>query len=366
MGLYGTIIVEPSDPEYWPAVDRQLSITLDDLLVEDGRIGPQLHLHGAVRERDADQRRTEFSGEAAVGEVLRLYLVNTANTRIFNFALPGARMKLVGGDSGRYERETFIDEVMLAPSERVVLDVAFDRAGQVRLEHRTPDRVYDLGAFAVGGNAGRPEPSRSTSNIPLAYTARRFGLREDDRCQGQRTRGAPAPARGQALEGGGIKMGTATATFGTGGRTALPAEQVGPLQGIPNACTPLAGWRRRTPRARPAWLVSDPCPTSLSATGGSRRGKAIQEPLHVHRGSEEPFICLEGQLEVEVDGLCHEVDPGTFIVLVEPFTPSPLGKETHLLAVMSREIAELIDRLHEPTSAADSKAPWGHYRSSLA
>jgi FtsP/CotA-like multicopper oxidase with cupredoxin domain len=36
MGLYGTIIVEPADPSYWPAVDRQLSITLDDLLVEDG------------------------------------------------------------------------------------------------------------------------------------------------------------------------------------------------------------------------------------------------------------------------------------------------------------------------------------------
>jgi hypothetical protein len=52
--------------------------------------------------------------------------------------------------------------------------------------------------------------------------------------------------------------------------------------------------------------------------------------------------------------------------LVEPFTPSPLGKETHLLAVMSREIAELIDRLHEPMSAADRDALWGRYRSSLA
>ena len=40
MGLYGTIIVEPADPSYWPAVDRQLSITLDDLLVEDGHIAP--------------------------------------------------------------------------------------------------------------------------------------------------------------------------------------------------------------------------------------------------------------------------------------------------------------------------------------
>lgn len=36
MGLYGTIVVEPSDPSYWPAVDRYLTLTLDDLLVEDG------------------------------------------------------------------------------------------------------------------------------------------------------------------------------------------------------------------------------------------------------------------------------------------------------------------------------------------
>ena len=58
-------------------------------------------------------------------------------------------MKLVGGDSGRYQRETFVEEVLLAPSERAIVDVQFDRAGVARLEHRTPDRVYDLGAISV-------------------------------------------------------------------------------------------------------------------------------------------------------------------------------------------------------------------------
>jgi FtsP/CotA-like multicopper oxidase with cupredoxin domain len=96
---------------------------------------------------------TKFSGQAAAGEVVRLYVVNTANTRIFNFAIRGARAKLVGGDSGRYERETIIDEVLLAPSERAVIDVLFDTPGQVRLEHRTPDHTYDLGAFTVSDSA---------------------------------------------------------------------------------------------------------------------------------------------------------------------------------------------------------------------
>jgi FtsP/CotA-like multicopper oxidase with cupredoxin domain len=159
MGLYGTIIVEPTDPSYWPAVDSQLSITLDDLLVEEGHIapfhrsGPNYTAMGRFGNVMLINGETEFSGEAAVGEVVRLYLVNTANTRIFNFALRGARMKLVGGDSGRYERETFVDEVMLAPSERAVLDVMLDTSGEARLEHRTPDHVYDLGAFYVEGNA---------------------------------------------------------------------------------------------------------------------------------------------------------------------------------------------------------------------
>jgi len=62
-------------------------------------------------------------------------------------------MKLVGGDSGRVEREEFIDAVLLAPSERATVDVLFDTPGEARLEHRTPDHTYDLGTFTVKGDA---------------------------------------------------------------------------------------------------------------------------------------------------------------------------------------------------------------------
>ena len=61
----------------------------------------------------------------------------------------GARLTLVGGDSGRYERETFVEHVLLAPSERAVVDVLFDAPGDVVLEHRTPDRTYEIGVFTV-------------------------------------------------------------------------------------------------------------------------------------------------------------------------------------------------------------------------
>ena len=160
MGLYGAIVVEPSDSSYWPAADRQLTVTLDDLLVEDGHIapfnrsGPTFTAMGRFGNVMLINGETQLSGVAAQGEVVRLYLVNTANTRIFNIGVSGARAKLVGGDSGRYERESLVDAVLLAPSERAVVDVLFDTPGVVRLEHRTPDRVYDLGGFTVMPAAG--------------------------------------------------------------------------------------------------------------------------------------------------------------------------------------------------------------------
>lgn len=40
MGLYGTIIVEPRDPSYWPGADRDVVLTLDDILIEVGRVAP--------------------------------------------------------------------------------------------------------------------------------------------------------------------------------------------------------------------------------------------------------------------------------------------------------------------------------------
>jgi FtsP/CotA-like multicopper oxidase with cupredoxin domain len=65
-------------------------------------------------------------------------------------------MKLVGGDSGRYEREELVEEVLLAPSERGVVDVLFDQPGQLALEHRTPNRTYNLASITVDEEVAKP------------------------------------------------------------------------------------------------------------------------------------------------------------------------------------------------------------------
>ena len=112
-----------------------------------GRFGEVLLVNG----------ETDLSLDARLGEVVRFYFTNTANTRTFKVALPGARIKLVGGDSGHVEHEGFVDDIVLAPSERVVVDVLFDKAGDLTLEHHTPERVYPLAAIHVSDQ--RIEPS---------------------------------------------------------------------------------------------------------------------------------------------------------------------------------------------------------------
>jgi FtsP/CotA-like multicopper oxidase with cupredoxin domain len=54
------------------------------------------------------------------------------------------------------EHEEFVSEVILAPSERVVVDVLFDRPGQLELQHRTPDRTYRLATITVTSEQATP------------------------------------------------------------------------------------------------------------------------------------------------------------------------------------------------------------------
>jgi FtsP/CotA-like multicopper oxidase with cupredoxin domain len=155
VGLYGNVLVEPADPDYWPPANRELLLTLDDILLEDGKVAPYSRSEttyvamGRFGDVLLVNGETDLALTARLGEVVRLYLTNTANTRTFKVALPGVRMKLVGGDSGHVEHEEFVDDVVLTPSERIVVDVLVDKAGELTLEHHTPERVYPLAAIHV-------------------------------------------------------------------------------------------------------------------------------------------------------------------------------------------------------------------------
>jgi FtsP/CotA-like multicopper oxidase with cupredoxin domain len=171
MGLYGGIIVEPADPDYWPPAHREIPLTLDDVLLEEGTIAP------FVRSQPTHVAMGRFGDVFLVGgdpyfeldvdrgEVIRLLLINTANTRVFRVGLTGTRMKLVGGDSGRVETEEPVDDVLLGPSERAIVDALFEQPGEVSLEHRTPERHYELGRIRVGDRSADPGPTESFSML---------------------------------------------------------------------------------------------------------------------------------------------------------------------------------------------------------
>jgi FtsP/CotA-like multicopper oxidase with cupredoxin domain len=183
LGLYGNILVTPSDPDYWPPANRDLLLTLDDILIEEGRIAPfgeeTTHVAmGRFGNVMLVSGEPDLRLDARQDEVVRLYLTNTANTRVFNVALPGAQLKLVGADAGHYEHEELIDEVLLAPSERVVVDVLFPEAGELQLEHRTPERSYRLASISVSDETPEPshadEFSRPRSNRDMAELRERL------------------------------------------------------------------------------------------------------------------------------------------------------------------------------------------------
>ncbi len=162
LGLYANIVVTPREPDYWPPVHRELTLTLDDILLEDGKVAPFSRSQPTYAAMGRFGNVMLVNGErvpsltARRGEVVRFYLTNTANTRVFKVALRGARMKLVGGDSGHYEREELVETVLIAPSERAVVDVLFEEAGQLTLEHQTPKRTYALATITVANEPARP------------------------------------------------------------------------------------------------------------------------------------------------------------------------------------------------------------------
>jgi FtsP/CotA-like multicopper oxidase with cupredoxin domain len=162
LGLYGNIVVEPAEADYWPAAHREVVLTLDDILVEDGKVaafshhGPSHVAMGRFGTEMLIGGETDLTLEAKRGEVVRFFLTNTANTRVFRVGFAGAQMKLVGGDSGRVEREELVEDVILAPSERVVVDVLFDAEREAALEHRTPEQTYRLATIAVSEDKAEP------------------------------------------------------------------------------------------------------------------------------------------------------------------------------------------------------------------
>jgi FtsP/CotA-like multicopper oxidase with cupredoxin domain len=181
LGLYGNILVRSPRQRYFSPAHREEVLMLDDLLLGDdglvpfgrevtthalmGRFGNVFLINGEPRYELAVRR----------GEVVRFFFTNGSNTRTFNLSIPGARMKLVASDVGKYEREVWVESIVLSPAERYVAHVRFDTPGTVVLVNRVQalDHLYGrffyetdtLGIVRISRNGVRPDLARSFATL---------------------------------------------------------------------------------------------------------------------------------------------------------------------------------------------------------
>ena len=154
LGLYGTIIVEPVFFDYNP-VDQEIVLILDDIKIENGDVdvfGTDYTNHvlmGRFGNAMFVNGETDYILDVEEGKTVRFYLLNTANTRAFNFSIKDHQLKLIGSDIGRYERELLVDSVMMASAERQIIEVLFDTPGAFTILHTTPEKNYSLGTINV-------------------------------------------------------------------------------------------------------------------------------------------------------------------------------------------------------------------------
>ncbi len=153
LGLFGNLLVTSPDPDYYGPANREEVFVLDDMLMDDqgpipwGESAPTHALMGRFGNVFMVNGLTDHRLEVRRGEVVRFYLTNVANTRTFNVTFGGARVKVVASDVSRYEREQWVESVVIAPAERYVVDVRFAEAGEVAIANTIQAVNHFRGTF---------------------------------------------------------------------------------------------------------------------------------------------------------------------------------------------------------------------------
>jgi suppressor of ftsI len=173
LGLYGNILVRPvAAGSAGPGI-RELALTLDDILLgEEGPVPwgaetPTHALMGRFGNVFLVNGEPDYRLSVRQGEVVRFYFTNVSNVRTYNLSFDGARMKLIGSDGGRFEREEWVNSVVIAPAERYVVEARFERSGVAPLLNQVMainhlagtfvPEVDTLGLIQVSAGPERPD-----------------------------------------------------------------------------------------------------------------------------------------------------------------------------------------------------------------
>jgi len=177
LGLAGNMLIEPLAENYYGPVTREEVVMLDDLLLDDTDVVPfgdesaNYMLMGRFGNVFLTNGEPEYGLDVDAGDVVRFHFTNVSNTRTFNLSFlsmtdpeqPPLPIKAVASDVGRFERETMVESVVLAPAERYVVEVRFPEAGAYSLtnhvqgiNHRRGlflEEIAQLGTIAVSGSS---------------------------------------------------------------------------------------------------------------------------------------------------------------------------------------------------------------------
>jgi suppressor of ftsI len=140
LGLYGNLVVVPTEGPGNEPIHREELLTLDDLhMTADGRLLPYgletpvnalMGRYGTVMLVNGE---SDHRIKVDRGEVVRFHLTNVASARPFNVRFGTERAKLVASDLGPFERESWVESVVISPAERYSVDVRFSEPGTVAI-----------------------------------------------------------------------------------------------------------------------------------------------------------------------------------------------------------------------------------------
>ncbi len=178
-GLYGTIVVEEPDA---PDIDREETIVLDDWrLTQKAEIhtdfeNPHDFSHaGRLGNFVTSNNNYDLNLKVRRNERLRLRLINSSNSRIFDLALVGLDGWMMALDGMPLAAPESIEQFTLAPAQRMDLFVDVtaeigESAYLVRVDRGEP---FAQATFGVKGAASdmRREPPKALPPNPVAALA---------------------------------------------------------------------------------------------------------------------------------------------------------------------------------------------------
>ncbi len=173
LGLFGNMIVDSPDKNYYSPVNQEQVLMLDDLLVNGdtlipyGGTGADFALMGRVGNALLVNGEEGYTLQASKGEVVRFFVTNVSSSRTYNVSFGGAPIKIIASDVSRFEHEEWVTSIVLAPAERYIAEVRFERAGRYALINSVQainhfrgefvPEVDTLGMVTVGAAAVAPD-----------------------------------------------------------------------------------------------------------------------------------------------------------------------------------------------------------------